>query len=337
MNIISNHQISKKPSARNNKARHSFQRQFEAIFEALKSKVDEFEQMKKYIRVYKESNKLLKIEETIDIIAGNIYEIDFEKQWDVNALQPFIQRLDKTMKVLEAFIQNKPYTLQSIKTLQHISDNITIIINTFQQVNEYITRINDIIPVIKAILQLPDEESNYRNTSVFTAIRHALITNIEIPDLSQIKIALNKEKLLSHYDAKLNFEHINDVSDKLIGLLNDKLLLLGAVSEFLDQGQESGDTHVIATQRLPDELNVLFLISNLFTIFYTIKEIKNCLIILFKVNKHSLKLIKSDQLESPYQSLLTRGNKNVYTLLSNRMPQLLKKIHSTILPLSQEI
>jgi len=277
----------KNPKARNNSAHASLQS----------------------VRVYEESKKLLDIEKTINIAAGSIYEINVDQKLDVNAMKPLMQSLDDKNKALKSYIKGKPQSLQ-LKLLSQVSKNIHIVNNHFPRINKHITRVNEVIPIIKALLKLPEKESNYENDPI-----------------------LEKEQIkLSQYDAKLQFEQMNDVSDKLIGLLNDKLLLIIGVSEFLIAGvEDDGANDVAAEQRLPDELRVLFLASSVLYIIYRIKEIRDSIKTIFNSIKLCLQIMNSDRLESQYKALLKNGNNSVYNILSNTTPKVLQRTKKAII------
>jgi hypothetical protein len=71
--------------------------------------------MRKYIRVYEESKKLLDIEKTINIAAGSIYEISVEKKLDVSSMKQLMQSLDQKNKALRSYITKKtPVTTNKI-------------------------------------------------------------------------------------------------------------------------------------------------------------------------------------------------------------------------------
>ncbi|MDY6991399.1 MAG: hypothetical protein SVR94_02170, partial [Pseudomonadota bacterium] len=224
--------------ARNNAAHASLQSYFDRISHSLEDRISEYVQMKKYIRIYEESQKLLEIEKAINIAAGSIYEINIDKKLDINALNQLIQLLNKRNRALRSFIQGKSPSLQ-IKLLFQISKHLQIIITNLLQIEKNLSRINEVIPIIKVIVKMRDKEDNREYDPVLKTINDALTTSIHEPNLTQIRMTLQEERInTSQYDAKLHFEFLNDVSDKLIGLLNDKLLLIIGISEFLIAGIE---------------------------------------------------------------------------------------------------
>ncbi|HDN26992.1 MAG TPA: hypothetical protein ENG03_07845 [Thioploca sp.] len=322
----------KNPKARNNSAHASLQSYFDRISHSLEDRLSEYVQMKKYVRVYEESKKLLDIEKTINIAAGSIYEINVDQKLDVNAMKPLMQSLDDKNKALKSYIKGKPQSLQ-LKLLSQVSKNIHIVNNHFPRINKHITRVNEVIPIIKALLKLPEKESNYENDPILIEISNALTVNIDEPSFANIRPLLEKEQIkLSQYDAKLQFEQMNDVSDKLIGLLNDKLLLIIGVSEFLIAGvEDDGANDVAAEQRLPDELRVLFLASSVLYIIYRIKEIRDSIKTIFNSIKLCLQIMNSDRLESQYKALLKNGNNSVYNILSNTTPKVLQRTKKAII------
>lgn len=322
----------KNPKSRNNAAHASLQSYFDRIANSLEDRLSEYVQMKKYVRVYEEAKKVLDIEKAINIAAGSIYEINLETKLDVDSIKQLIHALDEKNKALKAFIKGKPQSLQ-LKLLQQVSKNILIIINSIVRINKHITRINEVVPVIKAILKLPEKEDNYETNPILIEISNALTVSIDEPNLAEIKIVLEQEKInLSQCNAKLNFEQMNDVSDKLVGLLNDKLLLIIGVSEFLIAGvEDDGANDIPAPQRLPDELRVLFLASSVLDVIYRVKELRNRIKIIFNSLKLCLQIIGSNRLESQYKALLKGGKNNVYDLLSNTTPNALLRIKKAII------
>jgi hypothetical protein len=321
----------KNPKARNNSAHGSLQTYFDRISHSLEDRVSEYVLMRKYVRVYEESKKLLDIEKTINIAAGSIYEISIERKLDINSMKQLMQSLDEKNKALRSYIAGKPKSLQ-IKLLAQVYKNIHLVINHLPRINKHIARINEAVPVIKALLKLPEKESNYENDPILIEISNALTVSIDEPNLTNIKTILEKEQMgLSEYNAKLNFEQMNDVSDKLIGLLNDKLLLIIGVSEFLIAGvEDDGANDVSADQRLPDELRVLFLASSLLDIIFRVKDIRDSIKTIFNSIKLCLQIMDSQRLESQYKALLKNGQNNLYEILSSTTPSVLQRIKKAV-------
>lgn len=330
----------KQPKARNNAAHASLQSYFDRISHSLEDRVSEYVQMNKYVRVYEESQKLLDIEKTINIAAGSIFEVSFEKKLDFDATNQLVQLLNKKNKALRSFIQGKPLTSQ-IKLLDQISKSINTIIVNLMQIYKNIVRINDVVPIITALLKLKDKEGgNHQHDPLLIEVSNALANNIVDPNLTQMKALLQNDRVnLLDYDARLYFEHFNDVSDKLIGLLNDKLLLIIGISEFLIAGvEDDGANDVSASERLPDELRVLFLSSNILDVLNKIKEIRTGLKAIFANVKFCLEVIDSDKMESKFRSLLKdNGNGNIYDAVVNTTPKLLQRVKKTIIEVSPEL
>ncbi|BAP55794.1 hypothetical protein THII_1497 [Thioploca ingrica] len=318
--------------ARNNAAHASLQSYFDRISHSLEDRLSEYVQMKKYVRIYGESKKLLEIEKAVNIAAGSIYEINIDKRLDTNSMKQLLKLLEEKTKELTGLIRNKPKTLQ-FKFVHQVIKSIHIVMNNLIQINKNINRVNELIPIIKALLKMPDKESNYDNNAILLEINNALSVSITEPNLTEIKNGLTKERIdLAQYDARLLFEHMNDVSDKLIGLLNDKLLLIIGISEFLIAGvDDDGANDVTAMQRLPDELRVLFLASSLFDIIYRIKQIRANIKGIFNNIKLCLQIMNSERLESQYQGALKGGTPSVYELLASNTPRLLQRIKKSII------
>lgn len=325
----------KNPKARNSAAHASLQSYFDRISHSLEDRVSEYVQMKKYIRVYEESKKLLEIQKAINIAAGSIYEINIDKKLELSSIKNLIKLLKDKEKALKSFFKDKPKSLQ-IKFIQQISKHILIVIKNILEIYKNISRISELVPVIKALLKMPDKESNYENDPILIEISNALTISINEPNLAQIKSMLEKERInLSQYDAKLNFEHLNDVSDKFIGLLNDKLLLIIGVSEFLIAGvDDDGANDVAAEQRLPDELRVLFLGSAVLDIIYRLKEIKMSMKMIYTSIKQCLQIMESDRLDNSLKNMLKNGDNNVHDILSNTTPNVLQRIKKAIVEIT---
>jgi len=325
-------ELKKIPKARNNAAHASLQGYFDRISHSIEDRVGEYVQMKKYVRVYEESQKLLDIEKALNIAAGSVYEINVERKLDTDTLKKLVLSLREKNKALKSLMQRKPQSLQ-LKLLNQISKNILLVINNLVKINKHITRVNDIIPVVKALLKLPDREDNYANDPILLEISNALTVSIDEPNLAGIKTMLATEKIdLDKHNATFKYEQMNDVSDKLIGLLNDKLLLIIGVSEFLIAGvEDDGANDIVADQRIPDELRVLFLASSVFDILYRIKEIKSSIKTIFSNVKVFLQIMNSDRLESQYKVFLKSGNNSVHDVLSNNTPKILQRIKKAII------
>jgi len=325
-------ELNKIPKARNNAAHASLQGYFDRISHSIEDRVGEYVQMKKYVRVYEESQKLLDIEKALNIAAGSVYEINVERKLDTDTLKKLVLSLREKNKALKSLMQRKPQSLQ-LKLLNQISKNILLVINNLVKINKHITRVNDIIPVVKALLKLPDREDNYANDPILLEISNALTVSIDEPNLAGIKTMLATEKIdLDKYNATFKYEHMNDVSDKLIGLLNDKLLLIIGVTEFLIAGvEDDGANDIVASQRIPDELRVLFLASSVFDILYRIKEIKSSIKTIFSNVKVFLQIMNSDRLENQYKVFFKSGNNSVHDVLSNNTPKILQRIKKAII------
>ncbi len=320
------------PKARNNAAHASLQSYFDRISHSLEDRVGEYVQMKKYVRVYEESQKLLDIEKALNIAAGSIYEINIERKLNMDSLKTLMLSLKEKNKTLVSLMQRKPQSLQ-LKLLSQISKNILLITNNLLRINKHITRINDLVPVVKALLKLQDREDNDVNDPILLEITNALTVNIDEPSLAGIKTVLEKEKIeLNKFNAALKYEQMNDVSDKLIGLLNDKLLLVIGVSEFLIAGvEDDGANDIVAGQRMPDELRVLFLASSVFDIIYRVKEIRDGIKTIFGNIKVFLQIMNSDRLENQHKVFLKNGNDSVHDVLATNTPKILQRIKKAII------
>jgi hypothetical protein len=326
----------KQPRARNNAAHASLQSYFDRISHSLEDRVSEYVQMHKYVRVYEESQKLLDIEKTINIAAGSIFETSFEKKLDVSAMNQLVQGLNKKNKALKAFLQGKPLTSQ-IKLLDQIAKSVHTIIVNLMQIHRDIARINDVVPVLKALLKLKDKDGHHEHDPLLIEITNALANNINEPSLVEIKMLLTTDRAnLSEFDAKLHFESFNDVSDKLVGLLNDKLLLIIGISEFLIAGvEDDGANDVGANERLPDELRVLFLAASLLDVLSKIKEVRNSLKTILTHIKFCMQVMDSDKLESKFKALLKNGGPdNLYEGLVNITPRVLQRVKKSIIEIS---
>ncbi|EDN67900.1 hypothetical protein BGP_4428 [Beggiatoa sp. PS] len=323
----------KNPKARNNSAHASLQGYFDRISNSLEDRLSEYVLMRKYVRIYQESQKLLEVEKSINTAAGSIYEINIDKKLDVEAMKQLMRSLDEKNKTLKRALKQKKIQPLQLKLLTQVSKNILVIINHLMRINKHVARVNEVIPVVKALLKLSEKENNYENDPILVEISNALTVSIDEPNLTNIKAQLEKENIdLSQYDAKFNFEQMNDASDKLIGLLNDKLLLIIGISEFLIAGvDDDGANDVSAFQRLPDELRVLFLASSVLDTIYRVKEIRDSIKIIFNSIKLFLQILNSDRLGSQYQAFLKNGDNNVHDLLSNIAPSVLQRLKKAII------
>ena len=323
----------KNPKARNNSAHASLQGYFDRISNSLEDRLSEYVLMRKYVRIYQESQKLLEVEKSINTAAGSIYEINIDKKLDVEAMKQLMRSLDEKNKTLKRALKQKKIQPLQLKLLTQVSKNILVIINHLMRINKHVARVNEVIPVVKALLKLSEKENNYENDPILVEISNALTVSIDEPNLTNIKAQLEKENIdLSQYDAKFNFEQMNDASDKLIGLLNDKLLLIIGISEFLIAGvDDDGANDVSAFQRLPDELRVLFLASSVLDTIYRVKEIRDSIKIIFNSIKLFLQILNSERLGSQYQAFLKNGDNNVHDLLSNIAPSVLQRLKKAII------
>jgi len=322
----------KQPKARNNAAHASLQSYFDRISHSLEDRVSEYVQMHKYVRVYQESQRLLDVQKAINIAAGSIYEINVERKLDVNTMKEIVQKLNRKNKALKSFLQGKSLTIQ-VKLLEQISKSIQLIVTNLLQIHKHINRINDVVPILKVLLKIKDKEGTHQNDPTLIEISNALAHNISEPNLIAIRNTLQNERVnLLDYDAKLNFENFNDVSDKLIGLLNDKLLLIIGISEFLIAGvEDDGANDVSANERLPDELRVLFLASNTLDILARAREIRNNIRLILANIKLCLQIIDSDKLNRRISILLKNGDDSLYQLLGLAAPRLLQRTKKAII------
>ncbi len=306
-----------KPIARNSSAHKALHNHFIRISSTLEDKVSEFLKMKKYTRVYEESLELLEIKKTIDMAAGRIFEVHFKNKLNTKLLNQLMQLLNNKNTAIKSYIQGKPVTLQ-IKLLHEISKNINKIVINITQITRDVDRLNDIIPVIKALLKTKDIEEDHERDPLLLEITKALKINVTEPSLTNIKIVLQKHQIdVETYDQRLHFEHFNDVSDKLIGLLNDKLLLVLNISEMLvtEALDEEEDIHdVPANQRLPDELRVLFLAMSTLDILHKIQEMRDSVKVVLSSTRFYLQIFDSGKLESRVKCILNTGNHNVHEL-----------------------
>ncbi|MCV6638231.1 hypothetical protein [Candidatus Albibeggiatoa sp. nov. NOAA] len=323
--------LPKIPKARNNPARTSLSNYFERISNSLEDRIPEFLQMKKYARVYEESQKLLEIERTIDIAAGSIYEINIDDKKVISTqLIHYSQLLSKKSKNIKQSAQGKTFS-KRIQILHNANQHTQSIISNTIKITRHIDRINTIIPVIKALLKMKDHE-DHENTPVLIAISDALKQDLHEPTIDKIKLEMQHENIvLTKYDSHLHFEHLNDASDKLIGLLNDKLLLMIGISENLIAGvEDDGINDVDAEQRLPDELMVLFLISSILDIFHRVREIRTCVKRISNSIKAFIKIMQTVQKDLKLRSLLHDGENSAYEIISKHIPSHLKRIMPTI-------
>jgi hypothetical protein len=314
---------SRTPKARNNAAHTSLQNYFDRVSNSLEDRISEFLLMKKYTRVYEESQKLLEIEKTLNIAAGSIFEINVDRKIDCQTINQSMKLLNGKNLAIKKFLQGKSFSTP-IQYLQEVSKHLQKIITHTTQITENITYINDMIPIIKALLKKKDREGNIEQDPLLNEITEALKDNIQQPKLSKIKELLAKENVnLEAFDNKLKFEHLNDVSDKLIGVLNDKLLLVIGISEVLIAGvEDDGMNDVDASQRLPDELRVLFLASRALDIFCKIKEVRSSIKIIFNSAQLFLRILESGKLGVKIDALLRGGNDSVQHIVVNNTKHL---------------
>jgi len=315
------------PRARNNPARTSLQNYFDRISNSLEDKIPEFLLMKKYARLFGESQKLLEIEKALDIAAGSIYEIAIDEKLLVcNNVNKLARILNSKNLMLKKALQGKPFSPQ-LKLTHDVSNHLQRLINNLLKITRNISRINEVIPLLKALLKMKDKE-NYGDDPILMEISNALKRNIEEPALVAIKEMMLRERLpLNKYDNRLHFEHLNDMSDKIIGLLNDKLLIVLGISEMMIAGvEDEGINDIDASNRLPDELMVLFLASSTLDIFHKIREIRNCVKNISTSIKICLKIMESGKLPTSFRSIVTAGEDSVYVILSKQIPINLKRI-----------
>lgn len=327
-----------KPIARNNAARKSMQTYFKRVADSLQDKMLEYQQMKKCARVYDEAQELLRIQTTIDLAAASIFEINLSKKLDCQTVEQFTQLLNTKNLSIKEFIRGKPVTLQ-IKLLNELSKNIHKIALSLQQITKNLNRINEVIPVVKALLKKKDvEEEDKEHDPLLLELSNALRMCLDEPNLSAIKAVLQQEKIdIARYDSKFDFEHFNDVSDKIIGILNDKLLVAVEVSENLVAGIESEGTHdVNANQRLPDELRVLFLVESSLDILHKIKDIRSNIQILFASVKAYSQFVESDKLETKFKATFKNGDNNIHSLIALSVKHI-QKLEPTISEIALKI
>ncbi|EIJ43428.1 hypothetical protein BegalDRAFT_2586 [Beggiatoa alba B18LD] len=326
------------PKARNNNAHTSMMNYFDRIFHSLEERLYEFMNMRKYMRLYEESQKLLSIERTMNLAAASIYEINLENKVDCAALHQSMVTLNQYNKHLK-LEQTRSLPATQQKLLKELTHNIDNIVLSIIKTTRNILWINKLTPVIKVLLKTKDkEEEDYNTDLVLIEITNALLGKLEDPQLTNIINALEHNNAsLKQLDAKLQFEHINDVSDKLIGLLNDKLLIVIGISETLIDGTEGDDVGDIpADKRLPDELKVLFLASSVLNILFKLKEIRENIKLLYRSVKNYLKLSEHESLANKYKAILKNGERNPHDIIVHST-QKLNRIKSTIIELSAGI
>ncbi|ALG68182.1 hypothetical protein [Beggiatoa leptomitoformis] len=326
------------PKARNNNAHTSMLNYFDRIFHSLEERLYEYMNMRKYMRLYEESQKLLSIERTMNLAAASIYEINMENKLDCKAIHQSMVMLNQYSKRLK-LEQTKTIPPLQRKLLTGLTQDIDKIIFSVLQITRNIARINVLTPVIKVLLKTKDkDEDDYNNDLVLIEISNALLAKLEEPQLAEIVRALERSNAHpKNMDAKLHFEQINDVSDKLIGLLNDKLLIVIGISESLIDGTEGDDVGDIpADKRIPDELKVLFLASSVLNILQKLKEIREGIKTLYRCVKNYLQLIEHEKLETKYRALLKNGEHNPHELIISST-QKLNRIKTTIIELSPGI
>lgn len=298
-----------RPKARNNSAHSSLESYFERIYHSLEERNDEYRQLKKYMRVHEECSMLLALEQALNIAADHIYEINITHHLNIQSLLDYAQHINKKNTVIKNYLHGKAFSSQ-VQLLHEITKQLNIIITHSGQIVRKLNRCKELIPVIKVLLKMQDEE-DVGHDPVSLEISRLLKDNITEPALLSLQAMLRKYGLAEQTD-NLNFEHLNDASDKLIGLLNDKLLLVIGVSEILSEGIEDDATHdVPADQRLPDELRVLFITSSTLDVLQKMCELRDHIKQIFNATKHYLQLQAHPKLDVKVRQLLKVGDNNV--------------------------
>lgn len=294
------------PKSRNNSAFGALQNYFDRVSNSLEDRIPEYLQMRKYARVYAESRKLLEIGKTLNLAAGSIEEINLTNKLNGDNLRQFAELLNARSLPLRTYLQGKPLT-NEVKLLHFVFKNLQQTIKALVTIHKNLKRINAVIPVINALLKLKETDSDKEHDPVLHEISIALKTNLTLPELDPIKIALIREgSPFSEQLTRLGFEQINDVSDKLIGLLNDKLLVVLEASEVLINGIESdGVNDVGVDKRLPDELRVLFLAQSILDIFFKIREIRNCIKVIISFMNDLKDVLEGRKLDMKAEALLS--------------------------------
>ncbi|MDD2815265.1 MAG: hypothetical protein PHP00_05940 [Thiotrichaceae bacterium] len=293
------------PKSRNNSAFGALQNYFDRVSNSLEDRIPEYLQMRKYARVYAESRKLLEIGKTLNLAAGSIDEINLTNKLNGDNLRQFAELLNARSLPLRTYLQGKPLT-KEIKLLHFIFKNLQQTIKALVTIHKNLKRINAVIPVIGALLKLKENDSDKEHDPVLHEISSSLKANLMLPELDPIKIALIREgSPFSDQLTRLGFEQINDVSDKLIGLLNDKLLVVLEASEVLINSIESdGVNDVSVEKRLPDEVRVLFLAQSVLDIFFKIREIRNCIKIIISFMNDLKDVLEGRKLDMKAEALL---------------------------------
>ncbi len=298
-----------RPKARNNSAHSSLESYFERIYHSLEERNDEYRQLKKYMRVHEECSMLLALEQTLNIAADHIYEINITRHLNIQALLAYAQHVNKKNTVVKNYLRGKAFSPQ-VQLLHELTKQLHIIATHSVQIVRKINRCKDLIPIIKTLLQMPDQE-DLGHDPVLLEISRLLQDNITDPPLLSLKAMLSHQGVDKETES-LHFEHLNDVSDKLIGLLNDKLLLVIGVSEILNEGIEDDAGHDIpAEQRLPDELRVLFLTASTLDVLQKICELRDHIKQVFSATKQYLQLQNHPKLDVKVRQLLRVGENNV--------------------------
>ncbi len=304
---------SKHPKARNRSAYSSLSGYFERIYHSLADRSEEYRLMRKYMRVNEEAEILLSIERVLDSVADKVYEIQLHNKISETQVQQLMQILNKRVIHLKHYLQGKTFSIQ-IQLLQEMIKHSQLTINLSLQCFRKLNRIEELIPIIKALLRKKDAHDDIVHDPVVQEITAILREKLDEPSLESLKNTLLQQHVdLKRDDGRLHFEHLNDVSDKLIGLLNDKLLVVIGVSEVLIEGVEDDGGHdVQANQRLPDELRVLFLANSTLEVLAKIKEIKDTLKLLFASTKNFLAFLEHPKLDEKLRKQLKAGDNNLY-------------------------
>jgi hypothetical protein len=299
-----------RPKARNNSAHASLEGYFERIHHSLEDRSEEYRQLRKYMRVHEECTMLLAIEQALNIVADHVYEINIDRLLDAPALTQYVQVLNKRNTLIKNYLRGKPFSPQ-VQLLHELTKQLHTIITSASQIARKMNRCHELIPILKVLLSMQDQEEEARHDPVLIEISRLLQENLTEPPLITLKALLSKQGLDKH-KAILHFEHLNDVSDKLIGLLNDKLLLVISVSEILIEGIEDDGSHdVPVEQRLPDELRVLFLAMSTLDILYKLYEFRDLIKTIFAATKQYLQLQDHPKIDKKVQQMLKTGENNV--------------------------
>ncbi|OUD15519.1 hypothetical protein [Thioflexithrix psekupsensis] len=320
-----------RPKARNNTAHASLETYFERIHHSLEDRDEEYRQLKKYMRVHEECSMLLAVEQALNIAADHIFEINLTHTLDPSLASTSIQNMNKKNTLIKNYLRGKEFSPQ-IQLLHEITKDLHQIVVHGTQIVRKINRCTELIPIIKSLLKMQDQE-DLAHDPVLLEISRLLKENITEPPLLSLKALLSKQKTAKSMDV-LTFEDLNDVSDKLIGLLNDKLLLIIGVSETLMEGIEYDPSHdVPAEQRLPDELRVLFLAMSTLDILQKMTELRDSIKQIFTVTKHYLQLQEHPKLDPKIKQMLKAGDGNVHEAVT-QLAKLLQRFSPHIAELA---